>query len=81
VVVFDLRAVPDLEYTALKMLMEAEQRQRERGISLWLVGMNPEVKTVIENSPLGERLGPERMYYNLESAVAHYRATGEHEEV
>ena len=74
VVVLDLRAVPDLEYTALKMLMDAEQRQREHGRSVWLVGMNPEVKTVIENSPLGERLGPERMHYNLESAVAHYLA-------
>jgi MFS superfamily sulfate permease-like transporter len=43
VVLIDLRAVPDLEYTALKMLSEAEERQREAGISLWLVGLNPEV--------------------------------------
>jgi MFS superfamily sulfate permease-like transporter len=42
VVALDLSAVFDLEYTALKMLAEAERKQRERGIRLWLVGMNPE---------------------------------------
>ena len=73
VVLIDLRAVPDLEYTALKMLIEAEERQREAGISLWLVGANPEVLAVIERSPLGERLGRERLLFNLETAVARFR--------
>ncbi len=74
VVVLDLRAVPDLEYTALKMLTEAEERQRERGVELWLVGLNPEVLNVVQRSPLGERLGRERMHFNLETAVAKYLA-------
>ena len=38
VVAVDLSGVPDLEYTALKMLIEGEKRQRERGVALWLVG-------------------------------------------
>jgi sulfate permease, SulP family len=74
VVILDLRAVPDLEYTALKMLTEAEERQRERGVEFWLVGMNPEVLQVVQRSPLGERLGRERMHFNLETAVAKYLA-------
>jgi MFS superfamily sulfate permease-like transporter len=74
VLALDLRAVPDLEYTALKMLTEAEERQRERGVELWLVGLNPEVLAVVLRSPLGERLGRERMHFNLESAVAKYLA-------
>jgi high affinity sulfate transporter 1 len=74
VVVLDLRAVTDLEYTALKMLSEAEKRQREHGISVWLVGMNPEVLAVVQRSPLGETLGHEAMYFNLETAVAKYLA-------
>ena len=74
VVVLDLRAVFDLEYTALKMLTEAEERQRERGVELWLVGLNPEVLSVVQRSPLGERLGRERMHFNLETAVAKYLA-------
>jgi MFS superfamily sulfate permease-like transporter len=43
VAALDLSGVFDLEYTALKMLIEAEKRQRERGVSMWLVGLNPEV--------------------------------------
>jgi sulfate permease, SulP family len=75
VVALDLSGVPDLEYTALKMLIEAEKRQRERGVSIWLVGLNPEVLSVIQRSPLGNVLGRERMHFNLELAVAKYLAT------
>ena len=72
VVALDLSGVPDLEYTALKMLTEAEKRQRERGVLLWLVGLNPEVLRVVQNSQLGETLGRDRMLFNLEAAVKKY---------
>jgi len=72
VVAIDLSAVPDLEYTALKFLTEAERRQRERGVTLWLVGLNPDVRSVIQRSPLGDVLGRERLHFNLEVAVAKY---------
>jgi len=75
VVALDFSGVPDLEYTALKMLIEAEKRQRELGVSIWLVGLNPEVLSVIQRSPLGNVLGRERMHFNLELAVAKYLAT------
>lgn len=74
VVVLDMSRVFDLEYSALKMLIEAEKKQREVGVSLWLTGINPEVESVIRNSPLWERLGPERLFHNLELAVARYLA-------
>jgi len=73
VVALDLSGVPDLEYTALKMLIEAEKRQREYGILLWLVGLNPEVLRVVQNSELGETLGRERMFFNLERAVESFQ--------
>ena len=76
VVALHLRGVPDLEYTALKMLIGGEKRQRERGIQLWLVGMNPHVLEVVQRSPLGEALGPDAMYFNLEMAVDKYLGTG-----
>jgi sulfate permease, SulP family len=72
VVALHLRGVPDLEYTALKMLTEGEKRQRERGIKLWLVGMNPRVLDVIQRSQLGQAVGRDGMYFNLETAVARY---------
>jgi anti-anti-sigma regulatory factor len=74
VVALDLSGVFDLEYTALKMLTEGEKRQRARGVSLWLVGLNPEVLAMVQRSPLGEVLGRERMHFNLELAVAKYLA-------
>jgi len=74
VVALDLSGVTDLEYTALKILVEAEKRQRERGIRLWLVGMNPEVLAMVQRSTLGQVLGREGMYFNLEVAVTKYIA-------
>jgi high affinity sulfate transporter 1 len=75
VVVIDLSGVFDLEYTALKMLIEAEKRQRERGVSMWLVGLNPEVLSMIQRSALANILGRERMHFSLELAVAKYLAS------
>jgi high affinity sulfate transporter 1 len=73
VVALDLSGMFDLEYTALKMLTEAEKRQRERGVVLWLVGLTPEVLAMVRRSPLGEALGDGRTFFNLEDAVAKYR--------
>ena len=75
VVVMDLSGVPDLEYTALKMLTEGEKRERERGVRLWLVGMNPQVLAMIQRSQLGETLGRENMHFNLEIAVEKYKGS------
>ncbi len=72
IVVLDLTGVPDLEYTALKTLTEAEKRQREHGIALWLVGMNPHVFAMVQRSQLGQTLGRDAMHFNLEVAVAKY---------
>ena len=76
VVAIDLGAVFDLEYTALKMLTEAEASNRERGIDLWLVGLTPGVLAVVQRSPLGAALGRERMLFNLETAVERWQARG-----
>jgi high affinity sulfate transporter 1 len=72
VVAIDLSGVFDLEYTALKNLIEAEKRLSENGISLWLVRLAPEVLRVVKRSSLGATLGEERMHFNLEIAVQRY---------
>jgi high affinity sulfate transporter 1 len=69
VLVFDLSGVFDLEYSALKTLIEAERQQREAGVSLVLVGLSPRVLETVRRSPLGETLGRERLFFNLETAV------------
>ena len=76
VVVLDLRAVFDLEYSALKTLIDAESRARASGIELWLGAMQPEVAAVVKRSPLGEALGPDRIFSSIDTAVNRYRAPG-----
>ena len=75
VVAIDLSAVPDLEYTALRALVEGEKRQRDRGVRMWLVGLNPGVLKVVQKSPLGAALGREELHFNLEAAVAKFRSS------
>ncbi len=36
---------------------------------LWLTALNPEAHKVVKRSPLGQALGPERMFFNLVDAV------------
>ena len=74
VVVLDLSAVFDVEYTVLKMLAEGEARMRERGISFWLVGLTPEVLAAVRRSPFGQAVGQERMFFTLDDAVARHLA-------
>ncbi|KAA0254471.1 STAS domain-containing protein [Acidobacteria bacterium ACD] len=81
VVVLDCSALIDLEYTALKTLIEAEESSRAQGILLCLAALNPDVREMVERSSLGATLGRERMFFNLEQAVGQLpslleRATG-----
>src|SRR5262245_20350313 len=72
VLALDLGAVANLEFTALKMLIEAEEKLRQEEITLWLVALNPQVLEVVQHSGLGERLGRERMLFTLDQAVERY---------
>ena len=69
VVLLDFSAVPDIEYSALSMLIEFEEALAARGIALWLAALEPVPLKVIRQSILGEKLGRERLYFNLEQAV------------
>ena len=73
VLVLDLRAVFDLEYSALKTITEAVERARSQGAEIWLGALQPEVLAVIKRSPLGETLGPDRMFTSIDTAVKKYR--------
>lgn len=77
VLALDLASVPDLEYTALKMLIEAEKRLRDEDVTLWLVDLNPGVLEMVRRSSLGATLGHDRMFLNMEMAVARYLEMGD----
>ena len=80
VVALDFSRVPDIEYSALQMLMEGEQRAREQGITLWLVGLNPGALEVVQHSGLAETLGRERMLFNARAAIERYQELSSAEE-
>jgi anti-anti-sigma regulatory factor len=66
--------VPGIEFTALRMLVEAEEKWRAEGVEIWLAALNPEVLELVRKTPLAERLGRERMFFTVEDAVAAYEA-------
>jgi anti-anti-sigma regulatory factor len=73
IILIDLGAVPDIEYTALQMLINAEEKMRQQdGVILWLCHLNPLVLKVILRSSLGKTLGDERLFFNVAQAVEKY---------
>jgi len=73
VIALDMSRVPDIEYSALQMLMEGEKRTTERGTILWLVGLNPGVLEIARHAGLDEQLGRERMLHNAREAIERYQ--------
>jgi sulfate permease, SulP family len=76
VLVLDLSRVPDIEYSALQALMDGEQRATGQGIEVWLAGLNPGVREVVQHAGVAARLGPERLLFNAREALARYLARG-----
>jgi MFS superfamily sulfate permease-like transporter len=74
VLTLDMSRVPDIEYSALQMLMESEQRSPESGMVVWLAGLNPGALEVVRKAGLDQRLGRERMLFNARAAIQRYRA-------
>jgi len=74
VLVLDMSGVPDIEYSALQMMVEGEQRFAGRGVTLWLAGLNPGVLEIVRHSGLAERLGPQRMFFNAHAALEQFQA-------
>ncbi len=71
-IILDLRGVFDLEYSALKMIVDAERRQRVAGVKLIIAAPNDEVRGMLMRSPLGQVLGDGGIYDSLDVAVKHY---------
>ena len=65
--------MPDIEYSALKMLQERAARISPEGPTVWLVDLNPGVLEVARNAGLDQQLGPDRLLFNARAAIARYR--------
>jgi MFS superfamily sulfate permease-like transporter len=74
VLALDMSRVPDIEYSALQVMLESDKRATERGATVWLVGLNPSALEMVRNVGLYERLGRERMLFNARAAIERYQA-------
>ena len=74
VLAIDMSRVPDIEYSALQALIEADRRASEHGATVWIAGLNPAVLQVARRSGLDQRLGPDRMLFNARAVIAKYQA-------
>lgn len=73
VVTLDMSRVPDIEYSALQMLVEGEKRTTERGMTMWLAALNPTALGVVRQSGLADRLGRERLLFNARAAIERFQ--------
>src|SRR5512147_1060505 len=74
VVALDMSRVPDVEFSALQALLEGERRFADRGIAIWLVGLNPGVLEMVRHAGLADRLGRDRMLFNARAAIERYQS-------
>lgn len=72
VVLLDMSRVPDIEYSALQMLIQGEARAREQGYTLWLAGLSPNVLASFRHSGFAAQLGPERLLFNARLGIQQY---------
>jgi anti-anti-sigma factor len=74
VLALDMSRVPDLEYSALQILIEGERRASDAGAVFWLAGLNPGVLDMVRHAGLDQRLGRQRMLFNARAAIERYQA-------
>ena len=77
VLIIDCSALIDLEYTALRMLIDAEKRLHERGIELWLAAPLPDVLVMLKRSSLNAAHADNRIFLSVQMAVKHYEQHAE----
>ncbi len=72
VLLLDLSGVVDIEYSALQMLIECEQRLAKQGVIVWLAGLNSDVLAYVRASGFAEHLGIHRMFPTPGAGVRKY---------
>jgi sulfate permease, SulP family len=74
VVVLDMSRVPDIEFSALQMMVERDRQAKEQGLAVWLAGLNPEALDMVRRAGLDRQLGPDRMFFNTRTAIERFKA-------
>ena len=73
VLLLDMSRVPDIEFSALQMMIERDRRAKDQGLIVWLAGLNPDALEMTRRSGLDEQLGADRMFFNTRMAIERFR--------
>lgn len=76
VLALDMSRVPDIEFSALQMMIERDKRSMDEGLAVWLVGLNPGALDMVRRSGLDEQLGSDRLLFNTRMAIERFKAMG-----
>jgi MFS superfamily sulfate permease-like transporter len=71
-----MSSVGDLDYSASETLRAVHGELAERGVTLVLAGVTPEVRAELERDGLVELLGAEHVFAWVDEALSAYRARG-----
>lgn len=74
VIVFEMAAVPDIDFTALQMLTDFFEDSAASGVELWLVALNQLPLDEIRRTKLGSELTNKQTFYNMSEAYKAYEA-------
>ena len=56
------------------MLINGEEKLKAASVELWMAGLTPAALTMVRRSALAERLGRERMCFDVPDAVSRFQA-------
>ena len=73
VLLLDMSRVPDIEFSALQMMIERDKRTKDGGAAVWLAGLNPDALEMARRSGLDEQLGRDRMFFNTRTAIERFK--------
>jgi MFS superfamily sulfate permease-like transporter len=71
ILLMDMSRVPDIEYSALKMLMEGDDRLTSQGGIQWYSALNPSVLDVVRRAKWDLKIEG-RMFFNADIAINKY---------
>ncbi|MFC3914299.1 SulP family inorganic anion transporter [Pseudaeromonas sharmana] len=71
VLLLDMSRVPDIEYSALQMLIQGEARAQEQGYTVWFADLSPKVLASFRNSKFADSLG-DRLLFNARLGIQQY---------
>ena len=72
ILLLDCSTIPGMEYSALKQLREFDEELQDAGIAFWMAALTTNLFQIHERTPLGQSMGHERLFLDLEVAVNSY---------